>query len=183
LRKLEAGEAAALITEPIKGFLEYDMLALERMHRLSGNLPYFIHVFSEILIAHCNRQHKSYVTVNDINTVLDTVLEEQAGSINWIWQASSPLERFLLAVLAQDKGEDGRIFTLSDIYTEFDAQGVPYEQDKVTRALQDLVREDIIEEFGNGVRYRLPVGLVKEWLRKIKPPERVIRDEFPYDED
>ena len=135
------------------------MLALERIHRLSGDLPYFIHILSEILIAYCNKKHKSYVTVNDINNVLDMVLEEQSSSIQWIWnQSSSPLEHFLLSVLAQDKDEDGRLFTLSDISTEFDAQGVPYEQDKVTNALQNLVREDIVAEFRNGTQYKLPIG-------------------------
>jgi outer membrane protein assembly factor BamB len=182
LRKLELSEAESLITQPISDYLEYDMLALERIHRLSGDLPYFIHILSEILIAYCNKKHKSYVTVNDINNVLDTVLEEQTGSILWIWnQCSSSLEHFLLSVLAQDKDEDGRLFTLSDICTEFDTHGVPYEQDKVTKALQNLTREDIVEEFRNGTQYKLPIGLVKEWLRKVKPPERVIRDESPFD--
>jgi AAA+ ATPase superfamily predicted ATPase len=182
LRKLERSEAESLITEPISDYLEYDMLALERIHRLSGDLPYFIHILSEILIAYCNQKHKSYVTVNDINNVLDTVLEEQAGSILWIWnQCSSSLEHFLLSVLAQDKDEDGRPFTLSDICTEFDAQAVPYEQDKVANALQNLVREDIVAESRNGTQYKLPIGLFKEWLRRLKPPERVIRDEFPFD--
>jgi outer membrane protein assembly factor BamB len=182
LRKLEPDEAQALITEPVSRYLEYDMLALERIHKLSGDLPYFIHILSEILIAYCNKKHKSYVTVNDINNVVDMVVEEQSSSIQWIWnQSSSPLEHFLLSVLAQDKDEDGRLFTLSDICAEFDAQGVPYEQDKVTKALQNLVREDIVTEFRNGTQYKLPIGLFKEWLRKAKPPERVIRDESVFD--
>jgi outer membrane protein assembly factor BamB len=182
LRKLETSEAQALITEPVNRYLEYDMLALERIHRLSGDLPYFIHILSEVLISYCNKKSKSYVTVNDINNVVDMTLEEQSSSIQWIWnQSSSPLEHFLLSVLAQDKDEDGRLFTLSDICAEFDAQGVPYEQDKVTNALQNLAREDIVTEFRNGTQYKLPIGLVKEWLRKVKPPERVIRDEPLFD--
>lgn len=182
LKKLEKDEAQALITDPLRGCLEYDMLALERMHRLSGNLPYFIHVISERLISYCNKQQKSYVTVNDINNVLEIVLEEQSSSIHWIWnQSASAMEHFLLSILAQDKGEDGRVFTFSDIYTELDAQGFPYDQEEITAALQNLVREDIIEELYDGTRYRLPVGLVKEWLRKMKPPERVLQDEAPYD--
>lgn len=183
LNKLAPSEAQSLLTEPLNNSLEYDMLALERMHRLSGDLPYFIHVLSEMLIAYCNKHQKSYVTVNDVNTVLEIVLEEQTGTINWIWnQSSSPLQRFLLSVLAQDKGDERRAFTFTDLYTEFDAQAVPYEQEKVIAALQELVREDIVEESHNGARFRLPVGLVKEWLRKTKPPERVVQDEFPYDE-
>ncbi|GCF06473.1 outer membrane protein assembly factor BamB family protein [Dictyobacter arantiisoli] len=183
LKRLEQSEARALITEPVKGMLEYDMLALERMHKLSGNLPYFIHVLSEILISYCNRQHKSYVTINDINNVLEIVLEEQSGTINWIWnQPSSTTERFLLSVLAQDKGEDGRIFTFSDIYAECDVQGFHYEQQKIVAALQNLVREDLIEELHHGAQYRLPVGLFKEWLRKAKSPERVLQDECAYDD-
>jgi AAA+ ATPase superfamily predicted ATPase len=180
LDELKQSEAEALIKEPVRDFLEYDMLALDRMHQLSGDLPYFIHVLSEALITYCNTEHKSYVTINDINNVLDTVLEEQSGSIKWIWnQSTSPLERLLLSILAQDEGEEGRIFTHSDLYQEFERLGIPYEQEKVTAALQDLVREDIIEERLNGMQHRIPIGLVKEWLRKEKPPARVIRDEFP----
>lgn len=180
LNKLKPDEADALITEPVKESLVYDMLALERMHQLSGDLPYFIHVLSEILINYSNLHHRSYITVNDINSVLDTVLEEQSSSIQWIWdQPKSALERFLLALLAQNQSRQGsQIFTLSDIYREFDAQGLPYEQDKVTAAFKNLVRADIVEEQQNGMHYRIPIGLFREWLRKAKSPQRVIREEF-----
>jgi hypothetical protein len=56
---------------------------------------------------------------------------------------------------------------------------MPYEQEKVSDALKDLVREDLIEELNNGKQFRLPIGLVKEWLSKMKPPERVLREDFP----
>ncbi|WP_161977980.1 HEAT repeat domain-containing protein [Dictyobacter kobayashii] len=182
LSKLKPADATALITEPIQSSMEYDMLALERVRKLSGDLPYFIHVISEILIGHCNKHKRSYVTINDVNAVLDTILEEQAGCVNWIWnQTASPLEHILLSILAQEKGEEGRIFSLSDISAEFDAQGINYEQEKVLSALHHLAVEDIVEERFNGTQFRIPIGLVKEWLRKMKPPERVIREEQFFD--
>jgi outer membrane protein assembly factor BamB len=177
LSKLKPQEAIDLITQPISDYMEYDALALERMRYLSGDQPYLIHIISEKLIAHCNKHEKTYVTVNDVNTVLEHILYEQAISIRWIWKQSSPDERFLLSILAQEKDEEGRAFSLNDIRMEYDREGIIYEQQTVIAALHKMVRDDFVEERRDGTQYRIPVGLLKEWLRKAKSPERVVREE------
>ncbi len=178
LSKLKPEEAEALIIQPIEKCVEYDALALDKMHQLTGDQPYLIHVISERLIAYCNKHRKSYITVKDVNTVCDIVLDEQTSSIRWIWDQSSRTERFVLSILAQEKGETERIFSLNDIRIAYDAQGVPFVRQEVMNALQNLKREDIVEERFNGIQFRIPIGLLKEWLRKAKPPERAAREEL-----
>ncbi len=182
LSKMKPEEATALITEPIHEYLEYDPLALERVHLLTGDQPYLIHLLSERLIVHCNKLEKSYVSINDVNAVLDYILEQQTSSIQWIWGLASPTGKFILSLLAQEKGEEGRVFTMNDIREEFDVQGIPYEKKAVTEALEELRREDIIEARLDGTQFRIPVGLTKEWLRRAKPPERVVREELLNDD-
>ena len=109
--------------------------------------------------------------------VLEHILYEQAISIRWIWEQSSPTERFLLSILAQEQGEEGRTFSLNDIRMMYDTEGVVYEQRKVMAALHKMVRDDFVEERRDGTQYRIPVGLLKEWLYKAKSPERVVREE------
>jgi len=184
LGKLRAEEARELITEPVRKDLEYDSLALEKMLTLTDGWPYFIHVVSEKLIEHCNAIKKSYITVSEVNAALDLVLNEQSSSIRWIWQdLTSPIEKLVLSLLAQEKGEDGRIFTLNDIQRNFDECGVQYVHKDVIEALRKLSRSDFIEETFDGVQYRMPVGLIKAWLRKDQPPERVVREEKFFDDD
>jgi outer membrane protein assembly factor BamB len=184
LGKLKPEEARELITEPIHNDLEYDSLALEKMLSLTNGWPYFIHVMSEKLIEHCNLIQKPYVTIAEVNRTLELVLNEQSSSIRWIWQdLTSPIEKLVLALLAQEKGEEGRIFSLNDIQRDFDAYGVQYTHQDVIEALRRLTQGDFIEEAFDGVQYRIPVGLLKSWLRKDKPPERVVREEKFFEDD
>lgn len=177
LTRLKDHEAEALITKPVGKYLEYDSLALERVRTLTGDQPYLIHIFSEKLIAHCNKRKKSYLTINDVNSVLDVLLEEQTSSIQWIWSQDSATERFLLAILAQEKGQAGRVFTLSDIEEEYSNCNIPYGEKAVTEALQNLVQDDIVEERFHGTQFRISVGFMKEWVARTRPPERVAREE------
>jgi hypothetical protein len=178
LGKLKPEEARLLITDPVRQDLEYDSLAVERMLNLTDGWPYFIHVMSEKLIQHCNTIRKSYVTIGEVNMALRLVLEEQESSMRWIWQdLSSPIERLVLSLLAQKRGAEGKIFALNDIQRDFDTYGVPYPRQAVIEALRKLKRADIVDEQFDGVQYSIPVGLIKAWLQKEKPPERVIREE------
>ncbi len=182
LGKLKPEEAYELIADPVRADLEYDALALERMLELTDGWPYFIHVMSEKLIRHCNTIQKSYVTIGEVNAALDQVLEGQESSIHWIWQdLSSPIEKLALSLLAQEREAEGRVFALNDIRRAFDEYGVPYEQKDVREALNKLKRGDFVAEKFDGSQYYIPVGLLKAWLRKEKPPERVVREENFYD--
>jgi outer membrane protein assembly factor BamB len=184
LKKLEREDASDLIREPVRDDLEYDSLALEKMLSLTNGWPYFIHVMSEKLIAYCNSIRKSYVTVSEINAALKLVLDEQASSMRWIWQdLSTPTEKLVLSLLAQEKGEEGHVFSLNDIQREFDAYGAPFVHRDVVEALRKLSRGDFVEEHFNGTQYRIPVGLIKAWLRKDEPPERVVREEKFLDDE
>lgn len=92
---------------------------------------------------------------------------------SWIWGRTSPEERFLLSILAQRGGDEGRL-SLADIEEEYKRYGLPYRHDRVLEALHHLISEDVVEGFVNGTQYRILVGLTNEWLRKEKSPERVL---------
>ena len=75
LSNLNEAGAIKLITEPVKEALTYDSLAITKIRRLTADQPYLIHLICWSLVGHCNRNKKSYVTINDVNVVLGEVLE------------------------------------------------------------------------------------------------------------
>ena len=180
---LSPDEARDLIIEPVRDNLEYDNLALEKMLALTDGWPYFIHVMGDRLVEHCNQLERPYVSVNEVNAVLDIVLNEQASSIRWIWENLSRTERLVLALLAQDAGQTGQIYSLNDIQKSFDTYSVPFVLKDVVKALENLSRGDIVREAQYGVQYNIPLGLLRAWLRKEKPPERVVREEKFFEDE
>ncbi len=177
LSRLKPIEAEQLITQPVKDFLEYDPLALQKIHHLTGDRPHFIHILSETLIRYCNREHKVYVTTNEVNRTVDKVIEAGQNQLGWVWSQSEPFERLLLSMLAQEKGEEGRIFSFNDIKESFDELSLPFNKTHVSDALKHMVQEDMIETKQNGTQYRIPVGLIVLWIATNEPPERVLREE------
>jgi hypothetical protein len=165
-----------LITVPVKE-LKYDSLAVEKIRQLTDDWPYLIHLLCGNLIRHCNKLQKTYVTINDVNITVDTVFDSGEDYFSWIWGISSPTEQFLLSILAQGKGGEERVFSLADIKQEYYQQGQEalYNRNDVLDVLRDLREKEIVEARQNETQFRVPVGLIKAWLRKTWPPERVIR--------
>jgi hypothetical protein len=177
LSKLKPDEAQSLIEKPVQGALSYDREAIEKIHYLTGDQPYLIHNICSILIRHCNRKKRNYVNTNDVRLAVDLLLENGANQFAWIWKQmdGTPAARFVLSVLAQDQGEEGRIFSLADIKEEYEKQGLLFEEEKVLQLLHYLIQEEFIEEILDDMQFRIPVGLIRAWLRKVWPPKKVAR--------
>src|SRR5437879_8477545 len=181
LSRLSLKDAEALITEHVSPFLKYDPLAVERVCYLTGAQPYLIHIMGEAMIRYCNKKHKTYVTINDVNMIVEMVLAEGVNYFGWVWSLATPVERIVLSILSQDKDEDDqgqvRFFSLIDIRSYYDHQGFVFESEKVLASLHHLVQEDILEERLDGTQFRIPVGFIRAWWHINYPLERVLREE------
>jgi outer membrane protein assembly factor BamB len=176
LAKLAIEEAEELITRPVSQYLRYDNLAVEKLHRLTNDQPYLIHLICATLIQYCNKQAKNYVTVNDVNIVCDQIIATQSNYFNWIWNQlqDSPVEQMVLAALAQNNGDD--YSTPGSIRIYLEALGHQIAQQEIVDALKNLREEEFIEKeqtdtTGEGGHFTIPTGLTRAWLRFARPLE------------
>lgn len=177
ISKLSAEAAQQLIIKPLEGILEYDKFAIEKISRLTGDQPYLIQLICHSLVHHCNTSCKNYVTINDVNTVQEVVMETGSIYFNWIWGQASKEERTILAILAQEGGDEGRDISLADIERVYLDYYLPYRRESVIAALKNLRDGDVIAEGSRENRYKIPVGLTRLWLRQEKQLSRVMIEE------
>ncbi len=177
LSRLGDEAARQLITHPVKGYLEYDPLAVEKIRQLAADQPYFIQLICRSLIAHANEVRKSYVTIIDVNTVQDRVMETGQVHFKWLWGQTSTEERLVLSTIAQEGGEEGRPLSLKDIEEVYYSYGLPFRQERVLQALENLAEMDIVERGHEGMLFTIPIGLTRRWLREIKSLRRVMFEE------
>lgn len=179
LSKLKPADARRLIEEPVQGYLQYDDFAIEKIRQLTGDQPYLIHIMCDALIRDRNKKRKNYVNTNDVNLAVEQILERGENQFAWIRNelAKHPEASFILSVLAQEQSEEGRFFLLGDIKDAYIRQGLPFEQESVLQCIHHLVKEEFVEERENDTQFRIPVGLVRGWLQKAWPPEKVMRVE------
>ncbi len=166
-----------MIIKPVEGVLEYDTFAIKKIRQLTADQPYLIQLICRAIVDHCNRVQKNYVTINDVNTVLDAVMETGEVHFQWIWDQTDQQERIVLSILAQKGGGDRHLLSLADIEEVYASHGLPYDHKKVLQALLGLYQKDIIESVANNTRFRVLLGLSQRWLRETKTLRRVMLEE------
>jgi outer membrane protein assembly factor BamB len=178
ISKLKPEDAQRLIEEPVAGYLQYDRSAIEKIRQLTGDQPYLIHSMCDTLIRDRNKKRKNYVNTNDVNLAVEQILDRGENQFAWINErAQFPEARFILSVLAQVQGEEERVFSLGDIKEIYTQHGLLFEQERVLQYIHHLVQEEFVEKYEHDTQFRIPVGLIRGWLQKTWPPEKVVRVE------
>jgi hypothetical protein len=182
--KISPEGAEALITKPVTN-LEYEPLAVQKIRSLTADQPYLIHLVCRELILHCNKNQKNYVTINDVNLVLKSVLETGSIHFNWLWDDKliEETQKILLLIIATGSRDEGRELTLDEIIAIYDQYNLSHDRDEISRDLKTLLDEDVIETTNTerdesvteNARYVLPVGLLRQWLRKAKSLNTFLR--------
>jgi outer membrane protein assembly factor BamB/AAA+ ATPase superfamily predicted ATPase len=177
LRRLSADAAAQLIVQPVKGYLEYDSFAVRKIRQLTADQPYLIHLVCRSLVEHANLLQKSYMTINDVNVVLDGVIETGKTHFGWIWDQISLEERLVLSVIAQEGKQEGGMVSLTEIEDTFKHFGLAFNRKRVIQAVQNLIDKDVIISGPDGTQYKVLMGLTHLWLQKNKSLGRVMLEE------
>lgn len=177
LSKLQEEAARQLIMEPVRGYADYDPLAVEKIRQLAADQPYFIQLICRALITHCNESSKNYITINDVNIVQRKVMETGQVHFTWLWGQMNQQERFVLSIMAQEGGDEGRSLALRDLKAVYHTYRLPYDHDSMLSALENLVDIDLIERVAEGTRYRISIGLTRRWLLEAKPLRKVLLEE------
>jgi AAA+ ATPase superfamily predicted ATPase len=177
LRKLSAEAATQLIVHPVKGYLEYDPFAVIKIRKLTADQPYLIHLVCRSLVEHANLLQKNYVTINDVNTVLDGVIETGKTHFGWIWDQILLEERLVLSVVSQEGKREGGMVSLTDIEDTYKHVGLGFNPKRVLQALQNLIDGDVIVSGPDGTQFRVLMGLTRLWLQKNKSLGRVMLEE------
>jgi outer membrane protein assembly factor BamB/energy-coupling factor transporter ATP-binding protein EcfA2 len=184
LSQLTPQGAIDLIQKPVDGFLEYEPLTVKKIRQLTADQPYLIHLMCRAIVDYCNENRKSYAAINDINTVIRDVMQTGQFHFDWLWDQISPEDRMALAVIAEGEKYDGRWLSMIEIEEIYRYHSIHFTHEYLKISLKTLLDADLIEnESSNdsdssydGIRFRIPVGLTREWLHKEKPLELVRKE-------
>ncbi len=184
LSKLNSQGAEALILQPVADFLEYEPLTVRKIHQLTADQPYLIHLMCRSIVDYCNDRRKTYVTINDVNTVIRDVMQTGQFHFDWLWDQVTPEERMALAVLAEGGREEGRSLNVGDIEEVYRRNRVPFKREYLIAALKTLIEADIVESVSSDGRdssfdeskFKIPVGLTRRWLLKEHSLEEVRKE-------
>jgi hypothetical protein len=176
---LSEREARELIIKPVAAEcgLRYDDLAVDEMLRVTAGHPYFLQLVCHALVNYANRERRGYLTIRDVNDVLEEMLELGEAHFAFLWDQSSPPERLVLASLSRLLGYELTV-TASQVAELLAERGATVEEQHVTEVLRRLVERDIVREVrGQPPRYEYKIELVRLWVERHKTLARVVEED------
>ncbi|MCB0067016.1 MAG: hypothetical protein KDD77_07695, partial [Caldilineaceae bacterium] len=99
---LDDANAARLIVEPVRGFLEYDDLAIDKILRLTAGHPYFVQVLCHAVIFDANRERRTVVTAHDVEAAVPRALEMSEAHLLALWRELTPAEQAAARTVARN---------------------------------------------------------------------------------
>ena len=152
---------------------------MTKIRQLANDQPYLIHLLCRAIVDYCNENRKPYVTINDVNLVLNKVMSNGQHHFSWLWDQVKPEEHVALSALAEGGKEDGRLLTLFEIEEIYREYHIPFKRHYVLDALKTLIDADVVESTSSDAReaaldnhkFRVPVGLTRHWLLREHPLE------------
>ena len=166
---LGPSEVRRLILDPVANHnIEYDPLALKRMVHVTAGHPYFTQLLLHEMIVYYNETERTYITVNDVDQVLDRIVARGEAHFKYIWAESSSEEQIILRALTELLvSSDG--VTTKELHKFLAERGydwsAPWEQ-----GLQSLEARDIVmSRTAKSPLYRFKVDLIRQWIDRTRP--------------
>jgi len=167
---LEPEAAERLIREPVKDYFDYDALAVEKILRTTGCHPHFTQLLCHSLVNYRNERKVNYITIEDVNNVINQVVEFGQVHIDYLWRESPPEAQLFMMALHIILRRDG-IAIRSEIFDVLRN----YELDRNWQAAMDnLIKRDVVTERDGHFNFR--VNLVSDWLEATKRMQSVIEE-------
>lgn len=180
---LSQADTLRLIQEPVAEFgMRYDDLVLDKIWRLTSGHPYFLQLLCHSLVNLHNRAKHSYLTISDVNNVLDGILASGEAHFIYLWSESSPSERMVLFALSRIMPLTGTASDISigDYLAE---RGMTLPRIQIRSALHQLALREILtvnnhEDSENSTIYRWQLGLLGLWVEKYKSFGKVMDEAY-----
>jgi hypothetical protein len=174
---LTENAAVALISDPVADYnLMYDDLALDKMLRVTAGHPYFLQLTCHALVNRANREQRNYLTIQDVNHVLDEMVELGEAHFAFLWEQSSDKEQLVLAALNRLLEREPTV-TASQLVELLAERGVKMDLPEISDTLRQLITRDVVRETqGQPPRYEYKIELVRLWVDRYKSLGRVVEE-------
>lgn len=154
-------EVAELFTEPTRMCFEIDPLALEKAFQLTGGHPHFSQLLARELVEMRNRERLSYVTVQDMSSVADTVIEKGQLHMSYLWNEASRDERLLLLAVRELLDREGLASAGAALRYLSEHRVEPGDLPAAARRLE---RQEVLVAQAGHLSFRME--LLRRWLRR-----------------
>jgi hypothetical protein len=142
-----------------------------RILEVTHGHPYYTQLVCNRLFARWTRYGGERVTRSDVEAVLGEAVEQGMASLQYAWEEASDASKVVLAALTDLMQGANRPISIDRLRSGLSAQGIKVSRRGIGRALQELVRREVLRLAGGG--YVFTVDLMRLWVDQYQRLEWV----------
>lgn len=167
ISSLRDSEARFLVENPVKEYVIYSDIVIDRIINLSGRNPFYLQVLCRLLIDHLNLKKKNYVIADYIEEMREIAIDALEDTYSYFWDSLSHSEKIICKTLATLQLRGFEAVGASDIGENM---GKDKKMDfaEIQNVLEDLFEKKILEKYGYNIpRYRFGIELLAHQIHKF----------------
>jgi len=177
---LKEPAAISLITEPVRGRVEYDEGVVEAIYRLTAGQPFYTQAVCQNVVDQLNERQTTRPTREILDTVVDGIVTSPFPQMLFMWDGLERDEKLTLSLLAEVLSDETGFRRAADLAKLIAGKRYPLDLGaaRLSTALANLVTKEMLEDDQNVSErgYRFRIDLWRLWIRRMHPVWQVIRE-------
>ncbi|MBE7470250.1 MAG: hypothetical protein DPW09_13255 [Anaerolineae bacterium] len=167
---LEQDYAEDLIIRPVAPYYRCTRAAIERIYQLTSGQAYYSQLVCHNLFTRWTKDKPAQLDVADVEAVLPDVIEQGTPNFQFVWEDSSPVERAILAALADRAPQYKAGVMRRNLDRAMHRAKLYPASGDVTSGLRRLFERDVIND---QEPYLFRIMLMQQWISKFRRLEWV----------
>ena len=157
---LSEQDSTLLVTDPVKGLIEYDQAAVKYVTGLCARQPFLIQSLCNRIYDLAARENIRSISTVQVDKAADEfVMDNEHFRSLWDY-AASDIRRFLLCYLSKEDTNG-----ISAIHSNFEGFGIDIREEKLIEDLDFLIELELVKRSSTDL-YSLEVPLMISWIEE-----------------
>lgn len=167
---LEQDYSEDLIIRPVAQHYRCTRAAIDRIYQLTSGQAYYTQLVCHNLFTRWSKDKPAELDVADVEAILPDVIEQGTPNFQFVWEDSSPVERAILAALADRTPQYKAGVMRRNLDRAMHGVKLYPPSGDVTSGLRRLFERDVIND---QEPYQFRVALMRQWISKFRRLEWV----------
>jgi len=166
---LSKRDTLRLVLDPVKDTVHYAEGIPEEIYKLTAGQPFYTQVYCQALVDHLNEDEKYDVTIEDLQTVTDEIVENPLPQMIFSWNSLSPLEQITLSIIGEIHKKKTKPVSAEDVAAFARTERIGYSIDiaKLNEVLERLFHHDLLDKQKEGDGYTFKMDLWCRWIGRM----------------
>lgn len=166
---LGADDLRRLITEPVRGALEYADGVVESIRQLTAGQPFYTQVICQGLIDRANAIRSRHITPELLDRVVEDIIENPLPQMIFTWSSANAADKATMAILAELNRAGPRLVKLPEFLAYQKAEKVPAGLgiSLLQESLERLFHGDLLDKSPAGDAFIFRMDLWRRWVARM----------------